>query len=85
MKTDLDNAMSRYRQYIIQYKYFKKQALPNAEEVIQAAKIGYSTGEISYVEYLYALQTTADIQLNYLKSIQQINESVTLVYSLTNK
>ncbi len=85
VKTELENALKQYKQNLALYTYFKEQALPNADEIINAAKLGYSTGEISYVEYLLALQTTADIQLNYLNSIQQINETVTLINSLTNK
>ncbi len=85
LKTELENALKQYEQYVAQFTYFKEQALPNANEIIQAGKLGYSTGEISYVEYLYALQTATDIQLNYLKSIQQINEAVTLIHSLISK
>ncbi len=82
LETQLVNALNQYKQYTSQFNYFKMQALPNANEIIKAAKLGYSTGEISYVEYLYALQITTDTQLNYLKSIQQINEVVTLINSL---
>lgn len=85
LKTALSNALDQYQQYLKQFNYFKEQALPNAEEIIQAAILGYRTGEISYVEYLFALQTTANIKLDYLKSIQQINEVVTLVHSLVNQ
>lgn len=84
-KTELLNNISQYQQYLVQFNYFKQQALPNAQEIIRAAKLGYSTGDISYVEYLFALQTATDIQLNYLKSIQQINETVTLINSLISK
>jgi len=85
LKTELANALKQYEQNVSQFTYFKEQALPNADEIINAAKLGYSTGDISYVEYLFALQTTTDIQLNYLKSIQQINEAVTLIHSLISK
>ena len=29
------------------------KALPNAEKIVKAAQLGYKTGEISYVEYLF--------------------------------
>ncbi len=64
---------------------FSRKHLPNAKEIVAAAQLGYKTGDISYVEYLFALQTTTDIQLNYLKSIQQVNQSVINIYSLINK
>lgn len=85
LKTAWHNALNDYEQSLAQFNYFKTQALPNAEEIIKAARLGYSAGEISYVEYLFALQTTTDIQLNYLKSIQQINATITLIYSLISK
>lgn len=85
LETDLENALLQYEQDIAQYSYFKDQALPNADEIIRAAQIGYKTGDISYVEYLYGLQTTTDIQLKYLQSIQQVNQSVINIHSLINK
>lgn len=85
LQTELANSMNQYEQYLAQYHYLKDKALPNAEEMIQAAQLGYKTGDISYVEYLYTLQTVVDTQLNYLKSIQQVNESVVGIYSLLNR
>ncbi|WP_318271452.1 TolC family protein [Sphingobacterium cellulitidis] len=79
------NLMNQYEQNLAQFNYFKNNALPNANEIINAAKLGYSAGDISYVEYLFALQTTTDIYLNYLRSIQSINESVISIYSIINK
>lgn len=85
LKTEFKNAVNLYTQYLAQFRYFKEQALPNTTEIIRAAKLGYRTGEISYVEYLYALQTTVDVQLNYLNSIKRINEIVILINSLISK
>ncbi|MCT1531559.1 CusA/CzcA family heavy metal efflux RND transporter [Sphingobacterium daejeonense] len=79
------NLMNQYEQNIAQFNYFKENALPNANEIINAAKLGYSAGDISYVEYLFALQTTTDIYLNYLRSIQSVNESVISINSLINQ
>jgi cobalt-zinc-cadmium resistance protein CzcA len=85
LTTQMQNALLQYRQDIEQYNYFRQQALPNAAEIIGAAQLGYKTGDISYVEYLYALQTATDIQLGYLKSIQQVNQSVVNIYSFINQ
>lgn len=85
LATQMQNALVQYRQDIEQYNYFRDQALPNAKEIIAAAQLGYKTGDIGYVEYLYALQTATDIQLGYLKSIQQVNQSVITIYSFINQ
>lgn len=85
LQNEYANMMNQYEQNLAQYNYFKDNALPNAREIINAAKLGYSAGDISYVEYLFALQTTTDIYLNYLKSIQSVNESVISIYSIINQ
>lgn len=85
LNTQLKNALQQYGQDVQQYRYYVDQALPNAKDIVFAAQLGYRTGEISYVEYLYALQTATDMQLNYLKSIQQINQSVININSIINQ
>ncbi|MBP7255718.1 MAG: CusA/CzcA family heavy metal efflux RND transporter [Chitinophagales bacterium] len=85
MKTQLQNILSQYEQDVKQYQYYVENALPNADEIIKSAQLGYTTGEINYVEYLYALQTATDVQLKYLQAIQQINQTVTNINFLINK
>lgn len=85
MNTRLQNSVQQYEQNMQQYHYYKQQALPNVNEIVSAAQLGYKTGDISYVEYLYALQTATDIQLGYLKSIREVNQSVINIYSIINK
>ncbi|MEG1589534.1 CusA/CzcA family heavy metal efflux RND transporter [Chryseobacterium sp.] len=85
LTAQLENALSQYQQDIQQYQYYVDQALPNAEKIVKAGQLGYKTGEISYVEYLFALQTATNIQLKYLESIQQVNQSVIIINSLINK
>ena len=85
LNTQLQNTLAQYQQDVQQYNYYKTQALPNADDIVKAAQLGYRTGDITYVEYLYALQTATDIQLKYLQSIQQINQTVVNINSIINK
>ncbi len=85
LTAQLENVLNQYKQDILQYKYYVGQALPNAEKIVKAGQLGYKTGEISYVEYLFALQTATNIQLKYLESIQLVNQSVININSLINK
>ena len=85
LNTQLQNALTQYQQDVQQYYYYKIQALPNADNIVIAAQLAYRTGDITYVEYLYALQTATDIQLKYLQSIQQINQTVVNINSIINK
>lgn len=85
LATQLQNALQQYQQDLQEFNYYRQQALPNANDIVSSAQLGYRTGEISYVEYFYALQTATDIQLSYLKSIQDVNQSVINIYSLINQ
>lgn len=85
LAAQLENAALQYQSAAKELQYYQQQALPNAEDIVSAAQLGYRTGDITYVEYLYALQTAIDIQLGYLKSIQSVNQSAINIYSLINK
>ena len=85
LSAQLKNILVQYKQDVLQFNYYRDLALPKIEETVKAAQLGYRTGEISYVEYLYTLQTAKDMRLNYLKSILQINQSAIAYLNLTNQ
>ncbi len=82
---ELENAINQYKHDLQQLAYYQQKALPNANKIAKAAKLGYRTGEINYIEYLHGLQSATDTQLAYLESLQQVNMSVIKIYSLTNQ
>jgi len=84
LQTQLQNAFQQYNQNLSQYNYYKSTALPNAEIIINTAKVGFNSGDIGYIEYLQALQTATDVQLNYLQSINQSNQSIININFLIN-
>ncbi|TCC87992.1 CusA/CzcA family heavy metal efflux RND transporter [Pedobacter frigiditerrae] len=85
LTAQFNDAVQQYQQHLQEHNYYVQKALPNAKEIVQVAKLGYRTGDINYVEYLYALQTATDLELKYLEVIQQVNQSVVLVNYLINQ
>ncbi|MGB4819049.1 MAG: efflux RND transporter permease subunit, partial [Saprospiraceae bacterium] len=85
LQNQLQNAFYQYNQHLSQYNYYKLTALPNADIIISTAKVGFKSGEIGYIEYLQALQTATDVQLNYLQTINQINQSIININFILNK
>jgi cobalt-zinc-cadmium resistance protein CzcA len=81
----LQNAFAQYNQNLAQYNYFKTVALPNSDTMVSISRLGYNSGEIGYLEYLQALQTATDIQISYLKSADELNQSVLNIHFLTNQ
>jgi cobalt-zinc-cadmium resistance protein CzcA len=84
LQSQLQTAFQKYSQNIEQYHYFKNIALPNAEVIINTAKVEFKSGDIAYIEYLQALQTASEIQLGYLQTINQLNQSIIDIKFITN-
>ncbi len=85
LQTQLQNEFQQYNQYVSQYNYFVTDAMPNAEIIMNTATLGFNSGDIGYIEYLAALQTATDIQLGYLRSINQLNQATNTINFLINK
>jgi cobalt-zinc-cadmium resistance protein CzcA len=85
LQTELQNAFAQYNQNLSQYNYYKTQALNNAETIIGTATLGFSSGDIGYIEYAQALQNATNIKLGYLQSINQLNQSIININFLINK
>ncbi|MBK7959477.1 MAG: CusA/CzcA family heavy metal efflux RND transporter [Bacteroidetes bacterium] len=85
LQTQLQNAFQQYNQNLSQFNYYKSTVLPNTELIASTAKVGFRSGDIGYIEYLQALQIVADVQLKYLQSINQINQSIININFIINK
>lgn len=85
LQTQLQNAFQQYTQAQSQYNYYKGTAVPNSVTILNTAKLGYSSGSISYVAYLQSLETVTEIQLSYLQAINQVNQSILTINYLINK
>jgi cobalt-zinc-cadmium resistance protein CzcA len=85
LSTDLANANRAYDQLMTQYQYAQETALPNTRAIVSAAKLGYETGETSYIAYLLALETLRDIEAGALQTTRELNETVIRILSLLNQ
>ena len=52
---------------------------------MNTATLGFKSGNISYIEYVNALESATDIQLKYLQSINQINQAIININLIINK
>lgn len=85
MQAQLQSAFQQYSQAMLQFNYYKSTALLNSGTIINTAKTAFTSGEIGYIEYLQALQTSTEIQLGFLQAVNQVNQSVININYLINK
>ncbi len=65
--------------------YFEKEALPNADLMIQQANLGFKNGNTAYYEYLQVLREGLEIKNEYLKTVHEYNQSVITIEFLLGK
>jgi heavy metal efflux system protein len=85
LQAQLQSAFQSYNLSLQQYNYYKSNALSNEGIIISTAKMAFNSGEIGYMEYLQALQTSTEIQLGYLQAINDVNQSVININYLISK
>ncbi len=85
LHAQLQNAITQYNQQLAQYNFYRNSNLNNSTVIINTANLNYRSGNIAYMEYLQALQTASDIQLGYLQTINQLNQSVITINLIINK
>ena len=83
---------SQYQQQLMQLytyqsliDYYISAALPNANTISVNATKGYQNGDISYVEYVQALQTVLDVKTNYMEAVNNFNLSAIILQYLLNQ
>ena len=79
-KSELISEYERVYQDFLKYsasiEYYENNALPQAELIISNTEKSYSGGSISYIEYLYGVNTAIDLKYKYIHLLWQYNQSV---------
>lgn len=60
-------------------------SLKNADLILMQAQIAFKEGEIDYAEYLFGIKNAINIKENYLRALNDYNQSVIYIEYLTGK
>lgn len=85
-KTNLHGELQKIVQQYLKLQntlnYYKTQALPQAELIINNSEKGFKGGDISYMQHLQNLTLAINIQSDYLDNLYQYNQSVISIETL---
>ena len=56
-------------------EYYRKSALPLANEQRRNALLSYREGQIGYLDFIQALKTTMDVEFSYIDAYQKLLET----------
>jgi cobalt-zinc-cadmium resistance protein CzcA len=76
MQTELYGAFQKYNRYVDEYDYYRETTLPNADQLLNAAKAGYTTGDTGYLEYIIVVQFVSDTRIRFLERIHELNQTI---------
>lgn len=66
-------------------EYYTGKNRQKQKEIIRLSSTEYENGEISYVEYIGALQEAIEVQLKYAEVVNEYNEAVIALMGLADK
>lgn len=79
---ELQKLVQQYLKLQNTLNYYKNQALPQAELIINNSEKGFKGGDIAYMQHLQNLTLAIDIQSDYLDNLYHYNQSVISIETL---
>lgn len=65
--------------------YYQKQAVPEADLIINQAGLSYRAGEMNYLGYIQSISSALDIKENYLDALNNYNQTVISIEQILGK
>lgn len=74
--------LQNYAQHKAMADYFTSGGLKQADEQIRIAQVSYDLGEIGYIEFIQNMSLAVQSKLNYLQTVNLLNQSVIQLHFL---
>ncbi len=75
IEQDVENLLFELSKYFKQIIYFKENALPQAEILMQTSELQFKKEEIEYPEYLQGISTALKLKMSYYETINNYNQT----------
>jgi cobalt-zinc-cadmium resistance protein CzcA len=77
--------LDEYSKYSSSVDYYEKQAVPEAELIINQATLSYKAGALDYLDYVLTLDRALAIKQNYLDALNNCNQTIITIEYITGK
>jgi cobalt-zinc-cadmium resistance protein CzcA len=77
--------LDEFSKYSSSVDYYEKQAVPEAELIIQQASLSYKAGAMDYLEYIISLNRALAIKQNFLDALNNCNQTIISIEYITGK
>lgn len=83
INTSFKELQNRFNTSIEVLNYYKNEALPLAEEQINAAQLGYRLGSLDYIQFIQNLESAINTRIDYLEKLSEYYEIKELIQYIT--
>jgi len=80
-----NSLLGEYAKYNNSLNYYEKQAVPEADLIIDQASKSYKAGAIDYLDYIQSLSRALSIKQNYLDALNNYNQTIVSIEFITGK
>ncbi|MEI8225333.1 MAG: CusA/CzcA family heavy metal efflux RND transporter [Bacteroidota bacterium] len=77
--------LDEYNKYTSSVDYYEKQAVPEADLIIEQATRSYKAGALDYLDYVFTLNRALAIRQNYLDALNNFNQTIIAIEYITGK
>ena len=77
--------LDEYNKYTSSVDYYEKQAVPEADLIIDQATRSYKAGALDYLDYVLTLNRALAIRQNYLDALNNCNQTIISIEYITGK
>lgn len=77
--------IDEYSKYLGSVDYYEKQAIPEADLIIEQSTRSYKSGSMDYLDYVLSLDRALDIRQNYLDALNSYNQTIINIEYVTGK
>ncbi len=81
----LQSLLDEYNKYTSSVDYYEKQAVPEADLIIEQASLSYKAGALDYLDYVLTLNRALAIRQNYLDALNNFNQTIIEIEYITGK
>jgi cobalt-zinc-cadmium resistance protein CzcA len=85
ISADLQSLLDEYNKYSSSVDYYEKQAVPEADLIIDQATRSYKAGALDYLDYVLTLNRALAIRQSYLDALNNYNQTIISIDFITGK
>ena len=85
LKGNYRSLLGEYVKYNNSLDYYEKQAVPEADLIIEQATLSYKSGAMDYLDYVQSLTRGLSIKQNYLDALNNYNQIIISIDLITGK